>query len=145
MSPIFQDLASVFFWIIRRLKPRTYIYCLISHNQLEFHNRMNAYSQESRKAVANFSSERLLIANSDIAINSGKLLLQEVCNSNIKMSNIYLLIHPIENGFNNISPVEEMIYNDFGGSIGASGVIIVKEESQLTDKEIDKKIISLNK
>ncbi len=106
---------------------------------------MNSYSQESKKAVANFSSERLLIANSDIAISSGKLLLQEVCGSNLKMSNIYLFIHPVESGFSNISPVEEMIYNDFGSSIGASGVIIVKEESKLTDKEIEEKISSLDR
>jgi hypothetical protein len=86
------------------------------------------------KSEEPFSTNRLLIANNIIAENLGKQIMNKICGRDLKFSPVFLIIHPLEVGFDDVSPVEKMIYNDFGVILGAREVAI-EESLEKLNKE----------
>lgn len=142
MSSRLNDFMNLFYFISRLFNAKLFIYTTISRDNIEMKNLSNGKTIKA-KAEKSFSSERLLVADNIIIEKMGKEMLEEICGKGIKTKQIFLLIQPIEKGFEKVYPVEKMILNDFGHVIGASYVYIIQDSlTKLNNIELDKIIKS---
>ena len=135
MSSRLEDIKALFYFMVRLFRSKLFIYVVISRNQLEVHNLKTGQTIKLRSEVP-FSSTRLLIANNTIAENLGKQIMNKICGRDLKLSPVFIIIHPLETGFEEISPVEKMIYNDFGMMLGARAVIIEESLEKLNKENL---------
>ncbi|MFD2033599.1 hypothetical protein ACFSKL_02295 [Belliella marina] len=135
MNSRLEDIKALFYFMVRLFRSKLIIYVVISRNQLEMHNLKTGQTIKLRSEVP-FSTNRLLIANNMVAENLGKQIMNKICGRDLKLSPVFMIIHPLEVGFDDVSPVEKMIYNDFGTILGAREVIIEESLEKLNKESL---------
>lgn len=128
--------VDFFLLIIRLFREKRFVYLVLTKNKIEITHlksgRTIAYHSDQP-----FSTDRLLIADNVFAENLGRAMMKNLCGKDLTMRAVWVLIHPMELGFHEISLVEKMIYNDFSKMIGASGVVIVDSDKKLEGSELN--------
>jgi hypothetical protein len=94
----------------------------------------------SKIAEQQFSSDKLLIADNIIAEKMGKEMIEEITNNKSKKRLVKIVLQPMENRFEKISPVEKMIYNDFISQIGGNEIYFEESDQRLTKEQIEEKL-----
>lgn len=135
MNSRLEDIKALFYFTIKLFRSKLFIYLVISRNQLEVHNLKTGQTIKL-KSKEPFSTNRLLIANNIIAENLGKQIMSKICGRDLKLSPVFIIIHPLEVGFDDVSQVEKMIYNDFGMILGAREVTIEESLEKLNKERL---------
>ncbi|WP_194778303.1 hypothetical protein [Pararhodonellum marinum] len=140
MNPILNDAMNFFCFWVRFFRSKLFIYLIISRNQLEIKN-LETGKMITQKSTFPFSSNRLLIANNLVAEKLGREMMNMVCGGDLKFRHVFVILHPLETGFDEICQVEKLLYNDFGTRIGAHGVILSESLKKLNAAELNKLIV----
>jgi len=94
-----------------------------------------------RTAIANFSNDRLLIANFENAEELMRSLIKEVLSPSFIQPTLKILIQPVDDVIKEISQVEHRAYADAAEHAGGAYVVIYDKQEKLTDEQV-KELIS---
>lgn len=110
----------------------TPVYLKIFENKMEL---VNLRSSETFTGVPlqNFSTQRLLLANFNHAEELARRLVRE---ARLQNKRIKVLVHPMHIAEEGISEIEKRALRDLAEQMGASSVLIVTEQKQLSLEEV---------
>jgi hypothetical protein len=122
---------------IKIFRPSISVYIIISRNFIKITNLENE-KYVSANSIKEFSTSRLLIADTIIAEKLAKDLLSQVCSmTQLKTRTLKVFCQPLDVELGNLSPVETMIFTDFAFQIGGRQIKIIKDNRELTLQEIN--------
>lgn len=113
------------------------LYVRIFRNKIEVKN-INTGKTISRKAVHNFSNERLIIANFMNVEVLLRELSDEVSNIGWVKRSTKMLVQPVDDVIKEISEVERRAYIDSAQHAGAKFVLLQEDQTLLTDGQVIK-------
>ena len=111
------------------------IYIRIFKNQMEVKN-VDTGKTIKRKAINNFSNDRLLISDFVNAENLMRSLIEEVSSSKFFKPSLKILLQPVDDNIKEITPVEHRTYLDSAEHAGGAHVIVYDKQEMLTDQQV---------